>query len=233
AAPPRRPLVPAQGPAAVSIRDLSYRHADGHVLAGVDLDLASGSLTVLTGPVGSGKSTLLRVLLGLLPADAGTVRWDGEAVADLAVHMTPPRCAYVAQVPRLFSVSLGDNVRVGLDAHDDTVRSALRAAALERDVEEMELGLDTLVGPRGVRLSGGQAQRTAAARALLRRPALLVLDDLSSALDGETEQRLWQQLLDGDHPTLLAVSHRAAVLARADRVVVLTDGRLRQATRRG
>jgi len=198
---------------------------------GVSLRLRRGEFTVVTGRVGAGKTTLLRVLLGLLPRDAGEIRWNGALVDDPATFFVPPRCAYVPQVPRLFSDSLKANILLGSGAAPSAVASAVRAAVLEQDVAALTHGLETLVGSRGVRLSGGQAQRAAAARAFVRRAELLVVDDLSSALDVETERVLWERLLDGpvssERPaTILAVSHRRPALRRADRVIVLKDGRV-------
>ena len=197
----------------------------------VSLTLRPGEFTVVTGRVGAGKTTLLRVLLGLLPRDAGEIRWNGEQVEDPATFFVPPRCAYVPQVPRLFSDSLKANILLGLGAVEAAVGTAVRAAVLEQDVAGLTHGLDTLVGSRGVRLSGGQVQRAAAARAFVRRAELLVVDDLSSALDVETERTLWERLLDGPESsdraeTILAVSHRRPALRRADRIIVLKDGRL-------
>ncbi|HZQ87947.1 MAG TPA: ABC transporter ATP-binding protein [Acidimicrobiales bacterium] len=189
----------------------------------VDLDIGAGEFVVVTGAIGAGKSTLVRALLGLAPVDAGTVRWNGAEVADPGLELVPPRVAYVAQVPRLFSAQLGENVTLGWPASADDVASALRMAAVDEDVAAMPDGLATLVGPRGMRLSGGQAQRTAAARAIVRSPDLLVVDDLASALDPHTEARLWSAIVD--LPTAcLAVSHRPALLQRADRIVVLDRG---------
>ena len=197
----------------------------------VSLTLRRGELTVVTGRVGAGKTTLLRVLLGLLPRDAGEIRWNGELVQDPATFFIPPRCAYVPQVPRLFSDSLRANILLGLGAVEAAVAAAVHGAVLEQDVAQLTHGLDTLVGSRGVRLSGGQVQRAAAARAFVRRAELLVVDDLSSALDVETERTLWERLLDGPESidraeTILAVSHRRPALRRADRIVVLKDGRV-------
>jgi len=197
----------------------------------VSLTLRRGEFTVVTGRVGAGKTTLLRVLLGLLPRDAGEIRWNGEPALDPATFFIPPRCAYVPQVPRLFSDSLRANILLGLGADEAAVGTAVRAAVLEEDVAGLTHGLDTLVGSRGVRLSGGQVQRAAAARAFVRRAELLVVDDLSSALDVETERTLWERLLDGPESsdraaTILAVSHRRPALHRADRIIVLKDGRL-------
>jgi ATP-binding cassette subfamily B protein len=197
----------------------------------VSLRVGRGEFIVVTGRVGAGKTTLLRVLLGLLPRDAGEIRWNGDLVDDSATFFVPPRCAYVPQVPRLFSDSLKANILLGVEAVESSVATAVRAAVLEQDVAGLTNGLDTLVGSRGVRLSGGQVQRAAAARAFVRRAELLVVDDLSSALDVETERVLWERLLDGPESsersaTILAVSHRRPALRRADRVVVLKDGRV-------
>ncbi len=206
--------------------DLSYRYG----IRGVALRLERGSFTVLTGRIGAGKTTLLRVLLGLLPAEEGEIRWNDAVVGDPGTFFAPPRTAYVPQVPRLFSDTLRANILLGLP-EDPSLATAIRAAVLERDVPGLAQGLDTLVGSRGVRLSGGQVQRVAAARAFVRHADLLVVDDLSSALDVDTERLLWDRLLDpsldgAERPTIIAVSHRRPALRRADRIIVLKDGRL-------
>jgi ATP-binding cassette, subfamily B, bacterial len=209
----------------------------------IDLTLRPGSFTVITGRIGSGKTTLLRVLLGLLPAEMGEIRWNGEPVTDPTGFFRAPRSAYTPQVPRLFSDTLRENILLGLpEAHAD-LSSAIHQAVLEQDVAALEYGLDTLVGPRGVRLSGGQVQRAAAARMFVRTPELLVFDDLSSALDVETERALWDRIenaklrIENDSSngpfsilnsqfSILAVSHRRAALRRADQIIVLKDGRI-------
>ena len=196
----------------------------------VDFSIARGEFVVITGQIGSGKTTLLRTLLGLLPRQAGEIVWNGTPVSDAAALFRAPRAAYTAQVPRLFSASLRANILLGWPATDDDLARALERAVMEPDVAALEQGLDTLVGPRGVRLSGGQVQRSAAARMLVRVPDLLVCDDLSSALDGETDRQLWERVLaptaGGARPTCLVVSHRHAVLRRADRILVLQAGRV-------
>ena len=213
------------------VAGLSYQYPDtGRGITDIDLQLKRGSFTVITGRIGSGKTTLLCALLGLLPPDAGVVQWNGTTVADPAAFFVPPRCAYTAQVPRLFTETIRDNILMGLPEDRVDVAHALYLAVLERDLAGMEDGLDTVVGSRGVRLSGGQAQRTAAARMFVRTPELLVFDDLSSALDVETESALWERLWadnrNGAGVTCLVVSHRRPVLRHADTVIVLNEGRI-------
>ncbi|MBA2283833.1 MAG: ABC transporter ATP-binding protein, partial [Acidimicrobiia bacterium] len=212
-------------PATLSVRGLTADHGPGTSgIIDVDLDVRPGQLVVLTGPVGSGKTSLLRATLGLLGRRSGTIAWGGEVIDDPGAFLVPPRVAYVPQVPRLFSEPLVDTILLGLPVEE--LDEALELAQLTDDVAAMPNGLATVVGPRGVRLSGGQVQRAATARALARRPALLVVDDLSSALDVATEVRLWDGLLGrGAGRTALVVTHRRQVLDRADVVVELRDGR--------
>lgn len=205
--------------------NLSYHFPESERgIEGVNLRLPRGSFTVITGRIGAGKTTVLRVLLGLLPGNSGRLYWNGEQVTEPDQFFVPPRCAYTPQIPRLFSLSLEDNILLGLPVASEKIKDALHAAVLERDIVELEQGLETKVGPRGVRLSGGQIQRTAAARMFVRDAELLVVDDLSSALDVETEQLLWSRF--PAHVTRLAVSHRRATLQSADHIIVLKNGQV-------
>jgi ATP-binding cassette subfamily B protein len=209
------------------VEGLSYRYPEStHGIEEISFTVRRASFTVVTGRIGSGKTTLLRVLLGLTPRDSGAILWNGQEVDDPASYLVPPRSAYTPQVPRLFSESLRDNILMGLPSERVNLEGAIELAVMERDIEAMENGLDTLVGPKGVRLSGGQIQRASAARMFVREPELLVFDDLSSALDVETEQQLWQRLFDAQEATCLVVSHRRAALRRADNIILMKDGRV-------
>lgn len=217
----------------------------------INLTLPRGSLTVITGPVGSGKTTLLRVLLGLLPLQSGKIYWNEKRVEDPNQFFVPPRSAYLPQVPQLLSTSLRENLLLGLERSDEDLWGAIAQARLNADLIQMPDGLDTQIGSRGMRLSGGQIQRVAAARMFLRQPDLFVIDDLSSALDIETEQALWTELMKrlkgqsyepihgsiaisergSDAPSYVVVSHRSFIMERADRLIVLKDGKVESDTR--
>jgi ATP-binding cassette subfamily B protein len=225
---------PADWLESLELQNLSYRYPaseNGRALNGVSFRLGRGDFVVITGRVGSGKSTLARILSGLLNPDSGEIFWNGQPVNDPAAFFRPPRSAYTAQVPRLFSEPLRDNILLGLPEDKVDLPGAIHSSVLEPDVAVLEKGLDTLVGPRGVRLSGGQVQRSAAARMFVRNPELLVFDDLSSALDVETEQLLWKRLDErraaaNGGLTCLVISHRRPALRRADWIVVMKEGRI-------
>lgn len=220
----------------LTVKNLTFTYPGSeNGIHNINLLLKAGQFVVVTGRIGAGKTTLLKVLLGLLPADSGEIFWNGRPVLDPANFMVPPRVATTMQIPRLFSESIRDNILLGLPEDAEDVMAAVKTAVFEQDLAQMEEGLDTVVGPRGQRLSGGQAQRVAAARMFVRRPALLVFDDLSSALDVETEKVLWERVFNAEtqrrrggttQQTCLVVSHRRAALRRADHVVVLRDGRI-------
>ncbi len=230
----RGPLPPVPPPPAadrlerLDVVGLTCIHGtSGRGVIDVSLSLRRGSFTVVTGRIGSGKTTLLHAVLGLLPSDGGEIRWNGTLVDDTGAFLVPPRAAFTPQVPRLFSETLRANLLLGRPADEEAVGAAVRAAVLEDDVAALDVGLDTIVGRRGVKLSGGQIQRAAAARMFLRDAELLVLDDLSSALDVATETELWRRLFARrGEVTCLVVSHSPIALANADQVVVLDDGRV-------
>lgn len=215
------------------VTGLTYRHpGSGRGIENISFVVPKGSFTVITGRIGSGKSLLLETLLGLHPKQAGEIHWNETVITNLGEFFVPPRCAYTPQAPRLFSDTLRENILMGADQRQaGLLDQAIYAAVLEKDIEQLENGLDTLVGPRGVKLSGGQAQRTAAARMFVQSAELLIFDDLSSALDVETEQLLWARLFEPTvaatmRPTCLVVSHRRAALRQADHILVLKDGKI-------
>jgi len=211
----------------LSVRGLSYRYKDsGRGIEDISLELARGSFTVVTGRIGSGKTTLLRSVLGLLPMQAGEIWWNDERVANPDSFFTPPRSAYTSQVPNLFSETLETNILLGMPDEPDRKQKAIHTAVLDKDILQLEHGLETMIGQRGVKLSGGQAQRTAAARMFVREPELLVFDDLSSALDVTTEKLLWERVERTPHAACLIVSHRKAALQRADHIIVMKDGKI-------
>ncbi len=207
-------------------RGLTYIYPDtGRGISGVNLTIPKGSFTVVTGRIGSGKTTLLRALLGLLPLQAGEIFWNGQAIENPGRFLVPPRTAYTAQVPLLFSESLKENILMGAPENQVELQQAVQLAVLETDLEAFEQGLDTMLGSKGVKISGGQRQRTAAARMFVRNPELLIFDDISSALDVETERTLWERVFEHSQgATCLAVSHRKPALRRADHIIVLKDG---------
>lgn len=218
--------------------NLTYRYPDSNNgIEDISFSLKRGSLTIITGDVGAGKTTLVRTLLGLLRAQHGSIFWNGHQIDDPANFFLPPRTAYTPQIPHLFSTSLQENIQLGWLAHatDGAIEDAIATAVFDRDIKRLPNGLETLVGTQGFRLSGGQKQRVAAARMFLRKPQLLIFDDLSSALDIKTEAQLWNNLLkpkrlesEGHRQpfTCLAVSHRESVLNMAEQIIFLEDGRL-------
>jgi ABC-type multidrug transport system fused ATPase/permease subunit len=213
---PREPLQ------TLRLRNLTAVHDDGTIgVQDVDLTVEAGELVLLLGQVGSGKSSLLSSLAGLT-SHSGQVLWNGRALTEPETELRPGRVSHISQVPRVLSGTFTGNI--ALDHTDRDVEPALATARMERDVAEAG-GPQALVGHRGVRLSGGQVQRLALARALACDADLLLADDVSSALDAATEIELWAALRSGG-ATVIGATSKAAALAQADRVVVLDAGRV-------
>ena len=212
----------------LTVTDLSFGFPDGDAqgIRDVSFTLERGSFTVVTGRIGSGKTTLVRVLLGLLPRDGGEIRWNDELIRDPSSFLVPPRSAYTPQVPRLVSDTLVSNITMGRSLDESTLGEVIDLARMTTDLGQLESGLDTVVGTRGARLSGGQVQRSAAARMFATNADLLVFDDLSSALDVRTEAELWKRLFELRDVTCLVVSHRHPALQRADQIILMKDGRV-------
>lgn len=214
-----------RGPA-LSVRGLTWAWSDGRrALDDVHFEVPAGGTVGVFGRTGSGKTTLLRVLARLQNPPAGTVFLDGVDLLRVDLDALRRNLVYVPQTPFLFSETLRENVALGVD--EARVPPAVAAAALEPDLAALPDGLDTLVGERGIALSGGQRQRVTLARALARDGALLLLDDVLSAVDHVTEQELLRTLLArARRSTTVLVSHRMSALERCDRVVVLDEGRV-------
>jgi ABC-type multidrug transport system fused ATPase/permease subunit len=213
-APPRNPL------RRLDLASFAAVHEDGtRGTYGVDLTIHRGQLVLFVGPVGSGKSSLLRAMAGIVH-HTGTMRWNGEAVTEPELFLRPNQVGYVGQLPRVLSGTIADNIQLG---HQVDLESALAAAQMRHDLATVGGGPDLLIGHKGTRLSGGQLQRLALARALAPETELLIADDVSSALDVTTELDLWRALRERGVTVVGSTSKRAA-LAHADVVVVLIAG---------
>ena len=203
----------------------SYGSNDSDVLDGINLDIAAGDKIALVGASGGGKSTLVQVLIGLYTAREGMIYYDGVPVSDIGLDVIRENVATVLQHPALFNDSIRANLTMGRELYDDQLWHALEIAQLKSTVEEMQNGLDTIVGRQGIRLSGGQRQRLAIARMVLSEPKVVILDEATSALDAETEYQLHAALSDflKDRTTLI-VAHRLSAIKQASHVYVFEAG---------
>ena len=212
----------------LEFRNLGFSYGDTPVLQGIDLDIPAGSTLGIVGRVGSGKTTLARLIPRLIEAGPGQLRIDGTPVEDWPLEQLRRAIGYVSQTPFLFSNTIRANLAYGVEeAGPGEIAAAARQAQLTKDVETFEHGFDTLIGERGVTLSGGQKQRSTLARALLRRPRILILDDALAAVDTETEEAILGHLhLALQGCTAIVIAHRVSTLRHADRIVVLDAGRI-------
>jgi ATP-binding cassette, subfamily B, multidrug efflux pump len=223
---------PAQVHGTIAVSDLSFAYGEHKVLDGVSFEVEAGRSIAIVGRTGSGKSTLAMLLARLLPTPAGTVTIDGQDVCDLPLAAVRKAIGYAQQDAFLFSTTVSRNIGFCLDDCDsDESMARIRTAAREAQVldEALELpdGFDTVVGERGVQLSGGQKQRIALARALVREPKVLVLDDPLSAVDAKTEAAILDAIeRQAAARTVVLVTHRVAAAARCDRIVVLDEGKV-------
>ncbi|MEV6487739.1 ATP-binding cassette domain-containing protein [Actinoplanes sp. NPDC051633] len=218
-APPAAPRRPLQR---LELSGFSAVHENGMVGAqDVDLVVERGQLVLVLGPVGAGKSSLLRALAGIVH-HTGRLTWNGQPVDEPELFLRPNQVGYVGQLPRVLSGTVADNIQLG---HEVDAEDAVSTAQLEHDLAAAGGGLQLLIGHKGTRLSGGQLQRLALARALAPRTELLIADDVSSALDVTTELELWQALRSHGVTVVGSTSKRAA-LVQADKVVVLIGGRV-------
>jgi ABC-type multidrug transport system fused ATPase/permease subunit len=216
--------------ALLQVEDLHYSYdPDNPLLRGLDLEVRPGRTVALVGATASGKSTLTSLLSRLVDPDAGAIRLDGRDLRTLRKGELPRDVALVPQTAFMFDDTVRGNVTLGADVPDEEVWSALRTSQADGFVAALPDGLDTKLGERGTSLSGGQRQRLSLARALVRRPRLLILDDATSAVDPEVEARILASLRDDVHgaaASLLVVAYRKATISLADEVAHLEGGRI-------
>jgi ATP-binding cassette subfamily B protein len=213
---------------AIEYRGVSFAYEGREVLREIDLRIAPGERVAILGPTGCGKSTLVRLLARFEDGYGGTIRIDGRELTEYSRAELRSQIGFVSQEPFLFSRTIAENIAFGVrDASREAVRRAARIAAVDAVIQGFRDGYDTRIGERGVTLSGGQKQRVALARTLLLDPAIIVLDDTTSALDAETEAAVFAALERAfAGRTTLVITHRLATAARADRIVVLEQGRI-------
>ena len=213
---------------AVSYEGVSFGYDEETIIDNVELTVAPGETVGLVGPTGAGKTTLTKLLMRLYDTDEGTVRLDGHDIQDITVRSLRDHLGYVSQEPFLFGGTIRENVSYGVsEASDEAIITALEQAGAWEFVGALEDRLDTVIGERGVKLSGGQRQRLAIARAILKDPSLLVLDEATSHVDNETELVVQRNVadLDADRTTFV-IAHRLSTVRNADHIVVLDDGRI-------
>jgi len=221
---PRQPT----GNGLVEFDRVSLKRGERDVLSDVTVSIAPGTVVAIVGPTGSGKSTLLKLLARLLPPTSGVIRLDGVPLPEWNLPELRRALSFVPQEAFLFSESIAKNIELGRPGTErEELLAAAELAALTDEVDAFTDGLDSVVGERGVTLSGGQRQRATLARALVRHPRVLVLDDAFSNMDTKTEERILGRLPRQFHgTTVLLVSHRLSTVRRADRILYLEDGRI-------
>jgi ABC-type multidrug transport system fused ATPase/permease subunit len=216
----------------VRFRDLHFRYGpDVPVVQGVSLEARLGTVTAIVGPTGSGKSTLMALLLRLFDPDSGQIEIDGVDLRRFRVASLRARVAIALQENLLFGATVRENIRFGApDASDAQVREAARIAGADAFIEALPEGYDTLLGERGTKLSTGQRQRLSIARAVVKQPRVLILDEPTASLDAETERRVLDNLAAwGRDRVILLITHRLSTIRRADQIVVLEAGRVVEA----
>jgi len=225
---PPRPLRPEAVRGELTFENVSFRYVDEPIFENLSLHVPAGSTLALVGSTGSGKSTLVRLLARVYDPQEGRILIDGTDIRDLPLDVLRRQIGYVPQEAFLFSETLAENIMLGApDAPAESVERAAELSQLSADLEQFPNGLQTMIGERGVTLSGGQKQRTAIARAVLKDPAILVLDDALSSVDTRTEEAILRGLrgfMEGR--TSIVIAHRISTIKDADQIVVLEEGRV-------
>ena len=224
--PPTKGLDLPDAPLSVSVRSVSLSYGPNRVLNDVSFDVGPNESVALVGPTGSGKSTLAELLVRLADPEAGTIHLGGVDVKDVDPAKLRAAVAIVFQESFLFASTVRDNIALELNVPDEHIERAARLAQAHEFIEELPKGYDTVLGERGVTLSGGQRQRLALARALVRGPRLLILDDATSAVDPTVEAAILDGLRRELDTTLLVVAYRVSTISLADRVLFLEGGRI-------
>jgi ATP-binding cassette subfamily B protein len=203
----------------------TYPNTTIKVLNGISFKVQEGEFLGVMGHTGAGKTTILKLLMRYYTPDSGEVLVNGRPISDYTLHSLREAIGFVSQEPFLFYGSVRDNVIYNQTATEDDLIEALKMAGAWEFVQELEEGLETLVGDRGAMLSGGQRARVSLARALLKAPSLLILDEASSALDAETERRIQENLLSsGKERGTIAVAHRLSTIRNANEILSMVDG---------
>jgi ATP-binding cassette subfamily B multidrug efflux pump len=212
----------------IEFRNLTFSYDGKQVLHDLNLRILAGSSLAIVGPTGSGKTTLVSLIPRIYDAEEGMVLIDGRPIRDYSLASLRKNIGFVPQETFLFSERIRENIALGVDsATDEEIRNAASAANIATDIETFPEGYDTMVGERGITLSGGQKQRTAIARALIRNPKILILDDALSSVDTHTEDKILNHLRDVMRGrTTIFISHRVSTVRNADRIAVLHAGRI-------
>ncbi|SDZ40441.1 ABC transporter ATP-binding protein [Bacillus sp. 166amftsu] len=208
----------------LSLKNVSFHYPkSSNGISNINLKIDQGQVIVIAGRTGAGKTTLLKVLIGALQKDKGTVLWNNKIIENPTDSLIPPRIAYSPQKPILLNGTLRENILLGLK--DEYMYQALKISALEKDISKMPHYADTVIGSKGVKLSGGQVQRTSLARMFARDADIYVMDDVSSSLDIQTEKQLWNNIFKLDK-TIITASQNREALRRADKIIVLKEGKI-------
>ena len=212
----------------IEFRNLNFSYGDKQVLHDVNLRIPAGSSLAIVGPTGSGKTTLVNLIPRIYDAEPGSVLIDGNPIRDYPLAILRRNIGFVPQETFLFSETVRENIAFGVDdASDEQIKGAAEAANIAADIEGFPDKYQTLVGERGITLSGGQKQRTAIARALIRNPRILILDDALSSVDTHTEDKILNHLREVmQGRTTIFISHRVSTVRNADRIAVLHSGRI-------